>query len=194
MNIKSLIAFVVLIAIGIFGYSYYSSKKHEERLAIMQAESAKVQAETARLEAEQKETERSRAFAEAEKAISENRAAKQVAESKKIELEAKSEIDKQAKEKLLNSAKRFGDLGSLAFNTPRIALGPIIRDMQNLKREVEAIQTGECTESAKKYLMESIDVTVYNFSEFFGDADFKLRGNAMTESLEKYSKAIDLCK
>ncbi len=43
MNIKSLIAFVVLIAIGIFGYSYFSSKKHEERLATMRAESAKVQ-------------------------------------------------------------------------------------------------------------------------------------------------------
>ena len=50
MNIKALIAFVVLIAIGIFGYSYYSSKKHEERLAAIRAETGRVQAETARLE------------------------------------------------------------------------------------------------------------------------------------------------
>lgn len=50
MNIKSLIAFVVLIAIGIFGYSYYSSKKHEERLAAIRAETGRVQAETDRME------------------------------------------------------------------------------------------------------------------------------------------------
>lgn len=156
----------------------------------MKAEADRIKAEVARADAEKAKAEREKAIANADKAIAQQKAI----ETNQKEIAIKSQVDKEAKEKLLTSAKKFGDLGSLAINTPRIALGPIIRDMQNLKRDVETIQTGECTSTAKKYLMENIDITVDNFTSFFGDADYQIDSKAITDSMVKYSQAIDLCK
>ena len=170
MNIKSLIAFVVLIAIGIFGYSYFSSKKHEERLATMRAESAKVQAETARLEAEQKEAEQKPIASQiplnqgGQTSVTEAKSSASAIEIKQINFE------NEDKAKIEDIRKRWDSSRVLANSTARIALAPKVKDMQAEKRELEILNVTKCLTPAKDKLLAAMKLNEDSFLAFMDDA------------------------
>lgn len=202
MNIKSLIAFVVLMAIGVFGYSYYSSKKHEERLAIMQAESAKVQAETARLEGEQKEAERQRITSQTPlnqgiQTLSTTTTSASIVASKEVEVKLTNyeEVDKA---KLQDIKVRWESTRTLANSTARIALAPIVRDLQAERQELEKLNVTKCLTPAKDKLLTAMKINEESFLAFMNDADLgKLVAQIKVEDVQKniddYTRISSMC-
>lgn len=183
MNTKVIFALIIVLMVAIFGYSQYSSAKHEEQLAAMKAESAKVQAETARLEAEQNQEKQTKLKQQQEEL--------QAQESAAAENNA---IDKAAKTQLVNNAKRFSDLNNLAQNTPRISLAPIVKDLQTLRRETENIKVGDCTKLAKDNLVGAMKTNEEDLIAFMASAD---SGNPQffkyAEQLVAYAKELGKC-
>ena len=202
MNIKALIAFVVLIAIGIFGYSYYSSKKHEERLAAIKAETDRVQAEAARLEAEQKETKQQRIASQAplnqgmQTASTTATSASMVA-SKEVEVKLANyeEVDKA---KLQDIKARWESTRTLANSTARIALAPIVRDLQAERQELEKLNVTKCLTPAKDKLLTAMKINEEGFLAFMSDADLgKLVAQIKVEDVQKniddYTRISSMC-
>lgn len=188
MNIKSLIAFVVLIAIGIFGYSYYSSKKHEERLAIIQVETGRVQAEAARLEAEQNREKQEKLNTQAAE------------EQMRQKLSAENDrTDKAAKAKLQDIANRWQETNTRASSTGRIALSPVVKDLQTIKHEAEGVEVGQCTKPAKEALIGGMQYIEDGYLRFMADTvngegdAIELRQKAAPLFAE-YSNSIESCK
>lgn len=188
MNIKSLIAFVVLIAIGVFGYSYYSSKKHEEQLAAIKAESAETQAEVARIGAEQNREKQEKLNAQAAE------------EQMRQKLSAENDkIDKAAKAKLQDIAKRWQETNARASSTGRIALSPAVKDLQTIKHEAEGVEVGQCTKPAKEALIGGMQYIEDGYLRFMADTV-----NGESDAIElkqkadplfaEYSKSIESCK
>lgn len=204
MNIKSLIAFVVLIAIGIFGYSYYSSKKHEERLAIMKAESAKVQAETARLEADQEEIAHQKEIVKTASEeinmlspIGKSLLLQKIPDADKQDFSPKNSIDEeQGRNKLKELMRRWVDSTELASRTARIALPNVVKSLQDEKRELEDMNLTPCLTLAQAHLYSAMDAQVNAYLEFMsknevGSNEYLKQG---TNDLGKFNSKISRCQ
>ena len=202
MNIKALVAFIVLIAMGIFSYSYYSSKKHAEQLAIMKAETAKTQAEVARMRAEQKEAEQQRIASraplnqETQTASATATSASMVA-SKEVEVKLVNyeEVDKA---KLQDIKARWESTRALANSTSRIALAPIVRDLQAERQELEKLNVTKCLTPAKDKLLTAMKINEESFLAFMNDADLgKLVAQVKVEDVQKniddYTRISSMC-
>ena len=202
MNIKALIAFVVLIAIGIFGYSYYSSKKHEERLAAIKADSAKTQAEVARMGAEQKEAEQQRITSQTPlnqgmQTASTTPTSASIVASKEVEVKLTNyeEVDKA---KLQDIKARWESTKTLANSTARIALAPIVRDLQAERQELEKLNVTKCLTPAKDKLLTAMKINEEGFLAFMSDADLgKLVAQIKVEDVQKniddYTRISSMC-
>lgn len=202
MNIKALIAFVVLIAIGIFGYSYYSSKKHEERLAAIKAETGRVQAEAARLGVEQKETEQQRITSQTPlnqgmQTASTATTSASIVASKEVEVKLTNyeEVDKA---KLQDIKVRWESTRTLANSTARIALAPIVRDLQAERQELEKLNVTKCLTPAKDKLLTAMKINEESFLAFMNDADLgKLVAQIKVEDVQKniddYTRISSMC-
>jgi len=66
---------------------------------------------------------------------------------------------------------RFDDAISVANNTPRMQLSGVIRDMQAIQREAEALNTPEEAQENKEYLLEWMDYTIAGFLVFMGQEE-----------------------
>lgn len=202
MNIKALVAFVVLIAMGIFSYSYYSSKKHAEQLAIMKAETAKTQAEVARMRAEQKEAEQQRIASraplnqETQTASATATSASMVANKEvEVKLVNYEEVDKA---KLQDIKARWESTRALANSTSRIALAPIVRDLQAERQELEKLNVTKCLTPAKDKLLTAMKINEESFLAFMNDADLgKLVAQVKVEDVQKniddYTRISSMC-
>lgn len=185
MNIKALIAFVVLIAISIFGYSYYSSKKHDEQLAAIRAETGRVQAEAARLEAEGADGKKEQSLTETMQTTETTNTKTMVASvaSKPIETSVdnlKIGSDEQDKKfemlsvykKFVDSSSQLADLISIAAEAKGTARDDVLSKMQELRKNAAIIDTkGDgCASQSKLKLTSAIDAaieatqTLYNSS------------------------------
>lgn len=188
MNTKVIFALIIVLMVAIFGYSQYSSAKHEEQLAAMKAESAKVQAETARLEGEQNREKQEKLNAQAAE------------EQMRQKLSAENDkIDKAAKAKLQDIAKRWQETNARASSTGRIALSPAVKDLQTIKHEAEGVEVGQCTKPAKEALIGGMQYIEDGYLRFMADTV-----NGESDAIElkqkadplfaEYSKSIESCK
>lgn len=206
MNIKALIAFVVLIAIGIFGYSYYSSKKHEEQLAVMKAESAKVQAETARLGAQEEEAKKEAILSqmpESAKQVLIEREKEQnsniTANGANLDVEIKSANAEQAIE-LKKIYSKWKDGSELASRSARISLSAPVKNLQDVKREAQSLKVTDCLAPFQANLVGGMDETIkgyYDFMQYDGDMGNTLAYAAHEKAkpmFERFEKGIDTCK
>ena len=188
MNMKVLFGLIIVLMVAIFGYSQYSSAKHEEQLAAMKAESAKVQAETARLEAEQNREKQEKLNAQA------------AAEQMRQKLSAENDkTDKAAKAKLQDIANRWQETNTRASSTGRIALSPVVKDLQTIKHEAEGVEVGQCTKPAKEALIGGMQYIEDGYLRFMADTvngegdAIELRQKAAPLFAE-YSNSIESCK
>lgn len=67
--------------------------------------------------------------------------------------------------------KRWADAVTLAGSTPRIALGPVVADMQAIQRETAALTVPECVGNLNELLMQSMDPITTGVLLFMQGAD-----------------------
>ena len=202
MNTKVLFALIIVLTVAIFGYSQYSSAKHEEQLAAMKAESAKVQAETARLEGEQKEAERQRITSQTPlnqgiQTVSTTTTSASIVASKEVEVKLTNyeEVDKA---KLQDIKVRWESTRTLANSTARIALAPIVRDLQAEKQELEKLNVTKCLTPAKDKLLTAMKINEESFLAFMNDADLgklvaQIKVKDMQKNIDDYTRISSMC-
>lgn len=185
MNIKALIAFVVLIAIGIFGYSYYSSKKHDEQLAAIKAETDRVQAEAARMEAEGAEDKKEQPLIKTTQTTVTTNTKTNVASVASSTIETSvdnlkigsDEKDKKLEmlsvyKKFVDSSSQLADFISIAAEAKGTARDDVLSRMRELRKNAAVIDTkgDSCASQSKLKLTSAIDAaieatqTLYNSS------------------------------
>lgn len=202
MNTKVLFALIIVLTVTIFGYSQYSSAKHEEQLAAMRAESAKVQAETARLESEQKEAERQRITSQTPlnqgiQTVSTTTTSASIVASKEVEVKLTNyeEVDKA---KLQDIKVRWESTRTLANSTARIALAPIVRDLQAERQELEKLNVTKCLTPAKDKLLTAMKINEEGFLAFMNDADLgklvaQIKVKDMQKNIDDYTRISSMC-
>lgn len=202
MNLKALFAFIALLIVGVFGVNQYLSSKHEKELAAMKAETEKTQAEVARMGAEQKEAEQQRIASQAplnqgmQTASTTATSASMVA-SKEVEVKLANyeEVDKA---KLQDIKVRWESTRTLANSTARIALAPIVRDLQAERQELEKLNVTKCLTPAKDKLLTAMKINEESFLAFMNDADLgKLVAQIKVEDVQKniddYTRISSMC-
>lgn len=93
-------------------------------------------------------------------------------------------------------ASRWDDARSLAASTSRIALSPVVSQLQDIRRQADGLQPPDCAAYVKLYLVEYMDNTIEAFILFMGDApDNKIESKFKSASLsfDLYEKEIDSC-
>lgn len=194
---KLIIGFLVFVIIA-FGYMYKNSKDKSERLAREAAE-YKQKLESERIAEEQEK-----------QAIIANKHKKAILDSDIRKLQEKYSMDyaeaKQVIESptISDSEKRFYvDLASkwtdaikVANSTSRIALSQPVKDMQEIKRDLEAKQTSTyCESKMKDELIKSYDYAIDGFLQFMQKnelvSDVFLQ--ASNEYQKKATALIDYC-
>lgn len=200
MNIKALIALVVFGFVLLFGYNHYQSNKKAEQIASMQAESERIKAETAQLEAKKQAMERQKNHSYTQP-VQQNMTKSNVQASQTIAMTASTPAEVELKEinyeledkrKIDVIKQRWNDSRRLANSTSRIALAPIIKDMQAEKRELESLTVTHCLTPAKEKLLEAMDLNEKSFVAFLNDAEFgEMVARAVIEDIEKHIKEYD---
>ena len=188
--------------VAIFGYSQYSSAKHEEQLAAMKAESAKVQAETARLEDEQKEAERQRITSQTPlnqgmQTVSTTTTSASIVASKEVEVKL-TNYEEFDKAKLQDIKVRWESTRTLANSTARIALAPIVRDLQAERQELEKLNVTKCLTPAKDKLLTAMKINEESFLSFMNDADLgklvaQIKVKDMQKNIDDYTRISSMC-
>lgn len=194
---KLLIGFLVIF-IAAFGYMYKSSKDKSDKLARDAAEyQQKLEAEKIAAEQEKQTiivNKQQKAILDSdikklqEKYSMDYAEAKQVIESPSI-----SDSDKQF---YVNLASRWSDAIKVASSTSRIALSQPVKDMQEIKRSLNAKQTNTyCEAKMKAELINSYDYAIDGFLQFMQKneiiSDVFLRSSG--EFQKRATALIDYC-
>ena len=74
-------------------------------------------------------------------------------------------------EAYLALSRRWLDAYTLAGSTPRIALPPVIANMQALRREMEALALPQCLAQAKRFRIAAMDRQLSEFTNFLSMSD-----------------------
>ena len=202
MNLKALFAFIALLIVGVFGVNQYLSSKHEKELAAMKAETEKTQAEVARMGAEQKEAEQQRIPSQAPlnqgmQTASTATTSASIVASKEVEVKLTNyeEVDKA---KLQDIKVRWESTRTLANSTARIALAPIVRDLQAERQELEKLNVTKCLTPAKDKLLTAMKINEESFLAFMNDADLgklvaQIKVKDMQKNIDDYTRISSMC-
>src|SRR3990167_1914466 len=74
----------------------------------------------------------------------------------------------------------------LAGNTPRIALGPVVSNMQELRRRADRLSPPDCAYFAKDYLVQYMDYTIEGYLNFMADEPANYKFDEADRLFEKY--------
>jgi hypothetical protein len=85
----------------------------------------------------------------------------------------------------------FSDTMQIANSTARIALGPIIQDMQRIRREVSNIQAPSCAQHASGLLISGMDGVVEGFIDFMGDTSDSVVERELSQGLTDMNNGLD---
>jgi len=90
--------------------------------------------------------------------------------------------------------KRWDDGVNVASSTSRIALSGPAMNLQQIRRDLDGVKTGECLADAKSALAEGMDATISGVLAFMGDSDSGGLNFAMG-SLQagRYDDIVNLC-
>ena len=194
---KLLIGFLVIL-VAAFGYMYKSSKDKSDKLAKEAAEYQK-KLESEKIAAEQEKqtiiaNKQKKAILDSdiknlqEKYSMDYAEAKQVIESPSI-----SDSDKQF---YVDLASKWSDAIKVASSTSRIALSQPVKDMQEIKRSLNAKTTNTyCEAKMKAELINSYDYAIDGFLQFMQKneiiSDVFLRSSG--EFQKRATALIDYC-
>ncbi|KEC84214.1 hypothetical protein [Acinetobacter sp. ETR1] len=113
------------------------------------------------------------------------------------EIQSKIDIDQNEAKKIIESEKissdgkkfysdlagRWADAVKIASSTPRMALAQPVKELQNIRRDLEVRQTTNyCDEIVKQNLYKSFDYGVDGFIDFMQDNKFKSEMNSELSS------------
>lgn len=178
MDIKAIIAVIVLAFLGLFGYNYYSGKKAAEQRAAMQAQAEQTRAETARIEAEQKQ--RATGQLESSQSSSDQPSTPMADPAPTTVVQAVSPVDidttkvissdeKDKKLEMLSVYKKFvdsssqlSDLINTAADAKGIARDNVLSGMRELRKNTAVIDTkgDSCAAQSKTKLTSAIDASI----------------------------------
>ena len=89
--------------------------------------------------------------------------------------------------------EKWDDGINVAGRTARVSLPGPVSDLQEIKREVNAVEITPCMEQAKKHLMKSLEYAIEGFMAFMGqedDAVVEMNFDLATKYLDNYSNEI----
>ncbi|WP_322798285.1 tetratricopeptide repeat protein [Thermoflexus sp.] len=108
------------------------------------------------------------------------------------------ESTKRYMSKIRPLVSEFNDTMKLASSTARIALSPVVKDLQRIRRDIANIQAPDCAREANDLLIDGMDGVINAFMLFMADAsnitvaqemDWGLR--SMTSALEQLMALAD---
>lgn len=98
-------------------------------------------------------------------------------------------------EAYLALSRRWLDAYTLAGSTPRIALPPVIANMQAIRREMEAIALPQCLAQAKRFRIAAMDRQLAEFTAFLSMTETQAgnleRASALVQSAATVANACD---
>ncbi len=77
----------------------------------------------------------------------------------------------------------FADTIKVAESTSRIALGPIIQDMQRIRRDIADVSVPSCVQGASSLIVNGMDNIVNAFIDFMGDVSDTLVQRKLNQGL-----------
>jgi formylglycine-generating enzyme required for sulfatase activity len=90
--------------------------------------------------------------------------------------------------------QRWDDGVNVASSTSRIALSGPAMNLQQIRRDLEGVKTGECLADAKSALAEGMDATISGVLAFMGDSDSGGLNFAMGSlRAGRYDDIVSLC-
>jgi formylglycine-generating enzyme required for sulfatase activity len=89
--------------------------------------------------------------------------------------------------------KRWDDGVSVASSTSRIALSGPAMNLQQIRRELDAVKTSECLAKAKSALADGMDATISRVMAFMGGSDIGVFGFAMGLNARQYDDVVEEC-
>ena len=89
-------------------------------------------------------------------------------------------------EKLRPLNTKFIDATTVANSTGRIALAPIVRDMQQTRRDMLDIPSPQCAKQAVSLISEGTDLIVNNYIRFMAQEDEKSIAHDLAMGANKY--------
>ena len=85
---------------------------------------------------------------------------------------------------------KFSDTTKLANSTARIALAPIVRDMQQIRRDMIDIPSPQCAKPAVLLISEGTDLIVNNYIRFIAKEDEKSIAHDMAMGADKFTDGM----
>ena len=90
--------------------------------------------------------------------------------------------------------QRWDDGVNVASSTSRIALSGPAMNLQQIRRDLDGVKTGECLADAKSALAEGMDATISGVLAFMGDSDSGGFGFAVGSlGAVRYDEIVSLC-
>lgn len=83
------------------------------------------------------------------------------------------------------------DAVELADSTARIALSPMVRDMQRIRREIEDIPPPDCAQHGRSLLISGMDSIIDAFIDFMGDAPDATVSRKLERGFEQMTKGLE---
>ncbi len=91
-------------------------------------------------------------------------------------------------------AGRWDDANTLAGSTSRIALSPVIAQLQEARRQADALQPPGCAKMIRNYLVDYMDTTIEAYIMFMADepeSSITKKFESAHRSFEQYEKEIN---
>jgi len=101
-----------------------------------------------------------------------------------------SEINKYL-DAIRDVSRRFGDAHTLASNTPRMSLPPVISDLQAIRRDAEDLEVPDCAVKAKQALVAYMNAVIDAFTAFLGQEPDSAVSAAFDEASELLAKYLE---
>jgi len=100
-------------------------------------------------------------------------------------------------EHLKPQLEEWYDLFNLASSTSRIALSPVVREMQSVRREVAAAEAPECAREAKLHLLSMMESTIDAFTLFMeqeSDSAIATKMEDAAQAASRYRREVESLK
>lgn len=78
---------------------------------------------------------------------------------------------------------KWDDAIKVAYSTSRSSLSPVIQDMQDIKREAEAVEPPACGGTARLLLLKSMEAYINGFIAFMGNESDSVVSDYFSEAL-----------
>lgn len=184
-RVTSLAIILAILLVGLFFYIRTEKAERRERAAV-EATQRKQEAQRVQLEEQRRREEAWQAGAEQRRIDNareqQQRARQQLREETAQSIAALTEI-----------AQRFSDQNQIAASTPRIALAPIVQQMQATARQAATITVSPCMYRPKLYLVGGMNDLVSVYLSFMRQEGTTTGTANAKHNLDAYKKEMEAC-